>query len=69
MAGSPHRRTVLCMQTQAGYGHHAAIERPGINRTPCALCTHAEFLHCDDDLRRCLYSECACSGFAMDVAA
>jgi hypothetical protein len=43
--------------------------RSELSRVPCAGCQHAEFIHGDHNDRLCLYSECGCSGFAVDVAA
>lgn len=34
----------------------------------CATCEHSEFIHGDNDLRRCLYSECLCTGFMRILA-
>ena len=39
-------------------------ERTGSTRVFCQICDHSEFVHVDDTDRRCLYSECTCSGFA-----
>jgi hypothetical protein len=36
-------------------------------RNFCAQCEHSEFIHGDFDARRCLYTECACSGFTLSV--
>lgn len=33
----------------------------------CAECEHSEFIHGDIDVRRCLYSECGCSGYTIRV--
>jgi hypothetical protein len=33
----------------------------------CAQCEHSEFIHGDFDARRCLYTECVCSGFTLSV--
>ena len=38
-------------------------------RVFCAECEHSEFIHGDVDVRRCLYSECGCSGFTAEAAA
>jgi hypothetical protein len=32
-------------------------------RVFCAGCAHSEFIHSDDDFRRCLYSECNCGAW------
>jgi hypothetical protein len=37
-------------------------------RTLCTKCEHTEFVHGDFEARRCLYSECACSGFTLGAA-
>ncbi len=34
-------------------------------RVLCTLCEHTEFVHGDFEARRCLYSECGCSGFTI----
>lgn len=34
-------------------------------RISCAICEHSEFVHGDFEARRCLYSECRCSGFQL----
>jgi len=34
-------------------------------RISCDACAHSRFIHSDDG-SRCLYSECACVGFARD---
>jgi len=33
----------------------------------CAECEHSEFIHGDIEARRCLYSECGCSGYKIRV--
>ncbi len=57
------------MQTQSFSRSHPAVDRPGISPTPCARCEHKEFLHCDVDVRRCLYSECGCAEYSAESAA
>lgn len=32
------------------------------------MCEHSEFVHGDYEARRCLYSECGCSGFTLALA-
>lgn len=34
-------------------------------RVSCSICEHSEFVHGDFEARRCLYSECRCSGFKL----
>ena len=34
-------------------------------RVSCSMCEHSEFVHGDHEARRCLYSECVCSGFKL----
>ena len=38
-------------------------------RVLCTLCEHTEFVHGDHDDRRCLYSECGCTGFMLSAVA
>jgi hypothetical protein len=38
-------------------------------RRRCAACSHSEFVHADDTPRWCLYSECLCSDYTVDVSA
>lgn len=48
---------------------HAVYGRRDLPRISCTTCQHSEFVHCDFDDRLCLYSECVCSGFSVEVAA
>jgi hypothetical protein len=45
-------------------------ERTGIDplRRPCFVCVHSEFVHADAQPRECLYSDCACGSFTIDLA-
>jgi len=36
-------------------------------RVHCTACEHTEFVHGDIEARRCLYSECGCSGFTLSA--
>ncbi len=36
-------------------------------KVPCTMCEHNEFVHGDNEPRRCLYAECACDGFTPEV--
>jgi hypothetical protein len=38
-------------------------------RVLCTTCEHTEFVHGDIEARRCLYSECGCSGFTLVAVA
>jgi hypothetical protein len=38
-------------------------------RVFCTICEHTEFVHGDLEARRCLYSECGCSGFTLGAVA
>jgi hypothetical protein len=39
------------------------------DRVLCTICGHREFVHGDVEARRCLYSECGCSGFTLGAVA
>jgi hypothetical protein len=39
------------------------------HRVFCMMCEHSEFVHGDYEARRCLYSECGCSGFTLGAGA
>jgi hypothetical protein len=54
---------VVEMQTETHVG--LAHARRDLPRVYCAACAHTEFVHSDGDERRCLYSECGCSGFTQ----
>jgi hypothetical protein len=43
-----------------------ADRRAVLAQAPCARCEHRELIHADDAPRRCLYSACACAGFASE---
>ena len=60
MLSSPSWLTVPSMQAPSS----DQAERYGSTRVFCQICEHSEFVHVDDSDRRCLYSECTCSGFA-----
>ncbi len=60
----PYRRA---MQTSLPV--QAMLRRPyDPRRVFCESCEHSEFIHGDIDVRRCLYSECQCSGFTKQIA-
>jgi hypothetical protein len=45
------------------------VSRRAASRVYCTMCEHSEFVHGDYEERRCLYSECTCSGFRMSAGA
>jgi hypothetical protein len=53
------------------FAHALRAERTGPDplRRPCAACVHSEFIHADDEPRGCLFSDCACRSFTVDLAA
>jgi hypothetical protein len=34
----------------------------------CSACVHSEFVHADGRPRECLYSDCPCVSFTIDLA-
>jgi hypothetical protein len=66
MLASPGPRTVGPM-----FAHALRAERTGGDplRRPCATCLHSEFIHADGEPRGCLFSECVCGSFTVDLAA
>ena len=53
------------------FAHSIRTERTGPDplRRPCAACVHSEFVHADGEPRGCLFSDCTCPSFAVDIAA
>lgn len=52
MQAHPHQQVVL-------------DRGPDPRRIFCSRCEHSEFVHGDREPRRCLYTECGCSGFPV----
>jgi hypothetical protein len=66
MSGAPDSPTVSDMF------EHAAPQLRDRSETllrQCTSCSHSEFVHADDAPRWCLFSECACSSYTIDLAA
>jgi hypothetical protein len=53
------------------FAHALRMDRtsPDPLRRPCAACVHSEFVHADGEPRDCLFSDCTCASFTVDVAA
>jgi hypothetical protein len=55
---------------QASSYQQVVLRRPDDPcRVFCTMCEHSEFVHGDYEARRCLYSECGCSGFTLGAGA
>jgi hypothetical protein len=52
------------------YAQSLRGERTGIDplRRMCSACVHSEFVHADGRPRECLYSDCPCVSFTIDLA-
>lgn len=67
MSGVPRATYGARMHTQTTAGAEPARRNP--LRVFCQVCRHTEFVHCDSEDRRCLYSECECGDFTLLPAA
>lgn len=65
MFGPPVSPTVTDMFESAGVSQVRA--RAESLQRQCFVCSHTEFVHADGTPRWCLFSECGCASYTIDL--